>query len=264
MVLGMTIAATSIAQPAPTVKSAATVSPVSVPVSEEPLPPVVPATALSPAQRPAVAPLVTYRDGQLTIIAENCNLGDILEEVHRLTGVQVDLPPAASQERMAARLGPGPTREVLTSLLSSTDFNYIMQAADDDPNQVQSVLLVPRSQGGIKPAAASAPSRTQHQNQRRTETASDSSDGPGPDATVSTASAGDNAPPADNQGPATPDAPTQAETTPTPAPTPATATVDAQSISAGDQMMQGLKRLYEQRRQMQEQQNQQRSGGTPQ
>ena len=267
LLLGTTIAATSIAQAPPTAKPSNPTQQVSAQAADEAPPPVIPAALLSPAQRAPVPPLVSYRNGQLTIIAENCNLGDILEEVHRLTGVQIDLPASASSERMAARLGPGLMREVLTSLLSSTDFNYIMQAADDDPDAVQSLLLMPRSKENSKPATNS-PSWAQRRNARPPEPvadAGDTSSSPEAPAPAAAASASETpvSAPADAQGTGPSDAPMQADAGTTPGA--ATTDVSQQSVSPSDQVMQGLRRLYEQRRQMQEQQNQRPAGsGTPQ
>jgi hypothetical protein len=260
-VLATTIAATSIAQPPPgsTVKSPTEVATLPIEAQQD-------ASAaettvpMTPAQMPPVAPQVSYRDGQLTIIAENCSLGDILREVHRLTGVQIDLPAAASAERMAARLGPGSTRDVLTSLLGSTDFNYIMQAADDDPNEVQSLLLMPRTKDSPATAGQVPPSRwAQRRPSRVTQP-------------VSEASENSEVPPIMQVSPADPAETSQEVTTPAegqPTP-PSTSSIQADLGSASstpvadmsptEQMMQGMKRLYEQRRQMQEQQNQKTSG----
>src|SRR5262249_14258551 len=64
---------------------------------EQPAPPPaiveVPAPAeLTLEQKPAVPPKVTYQDRQLTIVAENSSLGDILRAVKTQTGAAIDLP----------------------------------------------------------------------------------------------------------------------------------------------------------------------------
>jgi len=73
-------------------------------------------------QMPAIPPQVTYQGGQLTIQAQNSTLGDILRAVHAKTGASVDIPSNAT-ERVVGRLGPGPAREVLASLLNGSHFN---------------------------------------------------------------------------------------------------------------------------------------------
>jgi hypothetical protein len=98
---------------------------------------------------------VSYDGKQLTIIANNSTILDILAAVRASTGAEIDVPTSGSGERLAeVRLGPGPPRQVLASLLSWTDFGYIIQASDKNPQGIQSVLLVARSKG---PAGAGGP-----------------------------------------------------------------------------------------------------------
>jgi hypothetical protein len=91
---------------------------------------------------------VTYQDGQLTIIAENSLLSDILSALHTAMGAQIDLPASASGERIWVRLGPGPARKVLGELLSGTDLNFVIQGSTTDVDGIQTVLLTPHSEGG--------------------------------------------------------------------------------------------------------------------
>ena len=169
-IVASTIAATGIAQAPPRLNSP--IVPISEPLNEPEMSEAAP-TSLPPAQMPPVPPQVTYRDGELTIIAENCSLGDILAAVHRLTGVRIDLPSTANDERMAARLGPGSTRDVITRLLSFTDFNYIMQSADNDPDELQSIVLMTRSISAPKASSPAAPAWAQRRQARPADPAPD-------------------------------------------------------------------------------------------
>src|SRR6266853_977095 len=98
-------------------------------------------------QLPPKAPVVSYEAGQLTIGAENSTLSDILAALRACMGADIDLPASASNERMWARLGPGPARKVLATLLSQTNLDYVIQASDSDidPDGIQSVMLTPRT-----------------------------------------------------------------------------------------------------------------------
>jgi hypothetical protein len=78
-------------------------------------------------------PQVSWDGSQLTITADNSTLADILVAIRTRTGAEIDVSANASRERIAARLGPGPTREIIATLLSWTDFDYIIQASDNDP-----------------------------------------------------------------------------------------------------------------------------------
>jgi hypothetical protein len=103
-------------------------------------------------QLPLTAPQVSFADGQLTITAENSTLTDILTAVRVQMGAEIDAPPSTSREHMVVRLGPGPAREVIASLLSWTDYDYVIQAAEDDPAGVKSVLVTSRPKSGAASA----------------------------------------------------------------------------------------------------------------
>ena len=93
-------------------------------------------------------PKVTYQDGQLTIIAENSLLSEILSALHMAMGAEIDLPASASSERIWVRLGPGPARKVVSELLSGTDLNFVIQGSTTDADGIQSVMLTPHNEAG--------------------------------------------------------------------------------------------------------------------
>jgi hypothetical protein len=98
-------------------------------------------------QLPSAPPQVTFRDGLLTIVAQNSTLGDILREVHKRTGATIDAPPNAT-ERVATKVGPGPARDVLASLLNGTAFNYVMVGSTSDPSSLTTVVITAKPAGG--------------------------------------------------------------------------------------------------------------------
>jgi hypothetical protein len=117
----------------------------------EPAPPAPPPTL---AQMPASAPQVTFRNGQLTIVAQNSTLGDILREVRGQTGAAVEIPSNAT-ERVVGQFGPGQARDVLASLLNGSHFNYVMLGSPTNPNVVERVMLM--SKPGSPPESGSPP-----------------------------------------------------------------------------------------------------------
>jgi hypothetical protein len=123
--------------------------------------PSAPAAAPSaPEKTPAVSHGVSYQDGLLSIQALDSKLSDLLAKVAALTGVNIDVPPGSDGERMpVVDLGPGPPRQVLASLLSDWNFDYMIQASDSDPNKLKSVLLIPRDKKDSA-AAEDAAART--------------------------------------------------------------------------------------------------------
>ncbi|MFZ0954790.1 MAG: hypothetical protein WAN60_00485 [Candidatus Sulfotelmatobacter sp.] len=92
----------------------------------------------------AVAPHVTYEGGQLTIVAPNSTLGDILRAVRKLTGAEMDIPANAT-ERVVTNLGPGPAPGVVAELLNGSHFNYVLLGAPSDAKTLTRVVLVAKS-----------------------------------------------------------------------------------------------------------------------
>ena len=131
------------------------------PAPQPPPPPPPPPTL---EQMPASAPQVFFRNGQLTIVARNSTLGDILRAVHTQTGASVDLPSNAT-ERVVSNLGPGPARDVLASLLNGSHFNYVMLGSPNDPRMVQRIILTSKSGGAGENAAPPSTSEAANQQQ---------------------------------------------------------------------------------------------------
>jgi hypothetical protein len=118
--------------------------------------PQVPLDAIKP-----VAPQVSFQSGQLTIVAPNSTLGDILRAVRKQTGAEIDIPEA--QDRVVTNLGPGPAREVVAELLNGSRFNYVLLGSPQDANVLTRVVLVAKS-GPDNPAPNNpAPNPTQQQ-----------------------------------------------------------------------------------------------------
>jgi hypothetical protein len=71
-------------------------------------------------------------------------LGDILKAVRAQTGAEVDFPGNAS-ERVVGNFGPAPARDVLTSLLNGSHFNYLLLGSATDPAALDRVILTAKS-----------------------------------------------------------------------------------------------------------------------
>jgi hypothetical protein len=118
------------------------------PPQPQPLPPPEPP---KPEQMPATPPTVSYLNGQLTIVAPNSTLTDILRAVKSKTGANIEIP-AGANERVVGKMGPGAPRDVLAALFNGTHFNYVMLGTANDPNSVAQVVLTPKSGGETPPA----------------------------------------------------------------------------------------------------------------
>lgn len=253
-----------------------------VPVAPEPVfemtPAPPPPLPLTPGQMPPNAPIVTYDDGLLTIGAENSTLSDILSAVSATTGTRMDVPAGAGADRVWVTLGPGSARSILAALLSGTTLDYVIQAADEDPNLIQSVLLSVRSAGGKAGDNAGASGQSfsarykQYQN-RPNFAPADSSD------TGSSASSDISTGPSDGDAPANPQPNTTADAQPSAADSAQTGTPSPSLTarlplavseaeahpapsSTTQQAIPQMQNLFELRRQLQEQQNMQQKAGT--
>jgi hypothetical protein len=100
----------------------------------------------TPQQLPPSPPKVSFRDGQLTIVANNSSLGEILHAIHSQTGAMVEIPGNPT-DRVFGQFGPGPARDVLSSLLNGSHFNYILLGSASNPDELQRVILTAKSGG---------------------------------------------------------------------------------------------------------------------
>lgn len=110
----------------------------------------IPLDAMAP-----VAPQITYERGQLTIVAANSSLQDILSAVRKQTGAQIEVPDA--RELVVTHLGPGPAKEIIAKLLNGSRFNYVLLSSAQDPSVLTRVLLVARSSEAANAAVPSQP-----------------------------------------------------------------------------------------------------------
>jgi len=200
--------------------------------------------------RTVPAPVVTYQNGRLTIIAENVSLSEIMSLLHSAMGAQIDLPAGASDERIWARLGPGPARKVLSDLLSNTDLNFVIQGSLKDVDGIETVMLTSRSDDPSRKLGNSMEAATSMDDREQSRAGSGPDQSPAPEMTAS------QHPPAESA--AAMDAPSvAAEAQP---PTIALPVIPSRpSSSTTDQMVQQLTNMYQQRKQIQLSQN----GSTP-
>lgn len=98
-------------------------------------------------QTPPQPPVVTWDGNLLTIDAENSTLAAVLVALRTQTGASIEIPSAASRERVFVHMGPGQVRDILSSLLYGTEFDYIVETSDDDPDALRSVLVTARGKG---------------------------------------------------------------------------------------------------------------------
>ncbi len=117
--------------------------------------------ALPPTVGPTVLPVVTYRDGLLTVQALNSTLGSVLSAIRNKTGIEFEGGDSA-RDLVAISLGPAPEGEVLSAIFSGSSFDFVALGRPDSPGIVQRVILRPNSKnGGPSAAANGSPLRQQ-------------------------------------------------------------------------------------------------------
>ena len=104
--------------------------------------------ATAPAE--STTPVVTFRDGQLSVVAFNSPLSEVLELIRSKTGAIIDIP-SGPDERVFVQLGPGPARRIVDSLLDGSDFNYAMTSPQNNPGALSTVVLSRRSAATTEP-----------------------------------------------------------------------------------------------------------------
>ena len=207
---------------------------------------------LTPSGQAARPLQVTFANGQLTIIAENSSLSEVMKALRGALGADIDLPASVVDQHIWVHLGPGPASRILRDLLDDTEFNFMIQASENDPDGIRSVLLTQRSKS-TSPQTPGLPERAADRRIPRT----------GSDAASATDSENPSPEPVASAEPPQAPAPTSPRNT-------SSASLQNTPLNSGssaltpptdrDQMMQTLQSMYQQRRMLQMQQNQKAAG----
>jgi hypothetical protein len=198
-------------------------------------------------------PLVSYEDGQLTIVAENVSLSAVFDALRRVMGANIEMPPGVADKLIWIRSGPGPARRVLRDLLDGTELDYVIQASEADADGVRSVFLSTRSKGADAGEPGSSPVRGP--NHRAQSAGVPPAESPEMDVAPEEKVASSSEPaPADSPAPTSP--PLLPNTGQTSSIAAAQATMGGSPAESSEHTTQHLQDLYQQRRQMQMQQNQ--------
>jgi len=110
--------------------------------------PATPATSLSatPAQQTPKRAIVTYNHGQISVIADNASLNQILLDIAQQTGMKIT--GAGADERVYGSYGPAAPAKVLALLLDGIGSNILLvQTAEAVPTE----LILTLRNGGPSP-----------------------------------------------------------------------------------------------------------------
>ena len=96
--------------------------------------------------KPATPARVTLGGGSLAVNASNSSLSDILKDLETSSGMTVD--GFDKDSRIFGVYGPGPPRDVLSSLLDGAGYNFLMVGATD-AGTPREIVLTTRSNAPI-------------------------------------------------------------------------------------------------------------------
>jgi hypothetical protein len=83
-------------------------------------------------------------------------LGEVLGAIRGIVGFQLDIPRSEMDGRVFDQIGPLPVREALVQLLYGSGFNYIIQTAPKNSQEVTHVFVSSRVAAAVETAAAGA------------------------------------------------------------------------------------------------------------
>ena len=146
MLVLLSVSATAAAEAGPRRKTHKAKTPVVQPAPEAAPTPAPPPPPLTPEQGPSYPPEVSFQRGELTIVARNSTMGDVLMAVKQRTGAAVDMP-AVSSERVVGRFGPGAPRDVMAQLLNGSHYDYVLLGSPAEPGALKKVVLIARASG---------------------------------------------------------------------------------------------------------------------
>jgi len=183
------------------------------------------------ALQPANPPRISFSNGELTVLANNSSLSDIVIGIERAIGARVEgTPPDA--ERVFGQFGPASSRDVLNDLFTGSKYDFILVGGLDSPGQVQKIILSPHGTTPTVNTAANQPRQPQSNND---EDENDSS--------TQVSEAPSEAPNVQSEAP------------PQPPPSSGQSGQQQQQVKTPEQLLQELQRLRQQQQQQQPQQN---------
>jgi hypothetical protein len=100
-------------------------------------------TVTTKSTLPHIAPQVTVIGGTLTIQAADNSLNEVLRAVSRQTNIPIE-GRLDGDERVAAKIGPAPLRDVLLTLLQGSHYSFVLMSKDSQPQAVEKIVLMSR------------------------------------------------------------------------------------------------------------------------
>jgi hypothetical protein len=104
-------------------------------------------------------PVVTYRDGLLTVQALNSTLNSVVAAIRSKTGIEFENWESVP-DRVAISQGPAPSGEVLAAIFAGSRFDFVAIGRPDSPEIVQRIIFSPKKGPGNATVAQRPPQNT--------------------------------------------------------------------------------------------------------
>lgn len=121
------------------------------------------AHALTPGEKMPSPPRVSFSQGQLTVIADNSSMQEVLDAIHGATGSQFDVQRGSGDNRVFGKFGPGPVSKVVGDLLKGGGISYILVSSPANPGGLQRAMLMGKAVAP-PPITAQPPQAAQNNN----------------------------------------------------------------------------------------------------
>ena len=158
--------------------------------------PVAPPPPLRPAEQPANPATIDFKNGLLTVRAQNSSLVSILTQIQHQTGLVIE--GLSHDQRIYGQYGPGSISTTLSALLDGSGYDFVIVGGGSGHAAARLILSTPGSAG-----TPAAPPPAVANNQE--EPPADATENPPPEDNEGVAPQAEN----DQGGPADPTAPPQ-------------------------------------------------------
>jgi hypothetical protein len=109
--------------------------------------PVAPPAPLPPAEQPANPATVDFKNGLLTVHAQNSSLISILNQIQHQTGLVVD--GLSHDQRIYGQYGPGNISTTLSALLDGSGYDFVIVGGGSGHAAARLILSAPGAAGAV-------------------------------------------------------------------------------------------------------------------
>jgi hypothetical protein len=111
--------------------------------------------SLAPQQAVPSPPIVLYREGSLSVAAQNSTLQAVLDAIRKSTGAAVEAP--VLEERISVNLGPQPPVQVIAALLQGLHLDYAILGGTGTEDPIHRIIILRKPAASVQAAVTPSP-----------------------------------------------------------------------------------------------------------